>query len=209
MESEIIFPNWFLETNVDKIFEDNLKDYAGKRLDFLQIGAFTGDASLWLLENILTHQDSTLTDVDPWAGDPGLKGFDWWDAGVEYEKKLSSYFGKVIPKKMTSDEFFKKNELMYDIIYIDGDHCADSVLRDAVHAFDSLKDNGLLIFDDYEFGYHQDAARFCPKTAIDAFMTIHWFDFEKVHESRQMWLKKTNRIYTNKIYNWQHPRKED
>jgi hypothetical protein len=207
MSSEIIFPNWFEETSAIDIFTSNLKEYTGKKLDFLQIGAFTGDASLWLLENILTNDQSTLTDVDPWSGDPGLDGFDWWDAGVEYDKKLSPYFGKVIPKKMLSDEFFKKNENTYDIIYIDGDHSADTVLRDAIHAFDCLKDGGLLIFDDYEFGYHQDAARFCPKVAIDAFMSIHWFEFEKVYEGRQMWLKKINRLEKNKIYNWQHPRK--
>lgn len=207
MDEKINFPNWFLETNVIDIFTKNLSSYAGKKINFLQIGAFTGDASIWLIENILTHESSTLTDVDPWGGDPGLEGFTWWDAGVEYEKKLSPYFGKVIPKKMTSDDFFKENKKLYDIIYIDGDHVASAVLRDAVNAFDCLKENGLLIFDDYEFGYHQDAFRFCPKAAIDAFINIHWFDLEKIYEGRQLWLKKTNRIANNKIYNWQHPRK--
>lgn len=207
MDKDIEFPNWFVETGVVKLFEEHLTDYADKKLDFLQIGAFTGDASLWLLDNVLTHPESTLTDVDPWSGDPGLEGFDWWDAGVEYDRKLSSHFGKVIPVKMLSDDFFKANNKTYDIIYIDGDHIASAVLRDAIHAFDCLADDGLLIFDDYEFGYHQDAARFCPKVAIDAFMSIHWFEFEKVYEGSQMWLKKTNRIENNKIYNWQHPRR--
>lgn len=209
MDKDFEFPNWFVETGVIKIFEDNLASYAGERLDFLQIGAFTGDASLWLLDNILTHPESTLTDVDPWSGDPGLEGFDWWTAGEEYNRKMSSHFGKVIPMQLLSDEFFKKNTKTYDIIYIDGDHLASAVLRDALNAFDCLADDGLLIFDDYEFGYNADAARFCPKTAIDAFMSIHWFEFEKVYEGRQMWLKKTDRIANNKIYNWQHPRRAD
>jgi len=209
MENSVEHPNWFVETDVISIFEKNLSEYTGKKLDFLQIGVFTGDASLWLIENILTHPESTLTDVDPWMGDPGLIGFDWETAYIAYKEKMSDYFGKVTPLQMMSDEFFKQNTKTYDIIYVDGDHVASAVLRDAIHAFDCLRDGGLLIFDDYEFGYHAIPSRFAPKDAIDAFLQIHWFEFEKVFEGRQMWIKKVDRLAQNKIYNWQSPARED
>ena len=203
MSNEIVHPNWFVETDAIKTFSDNLLQYAGQKIDFLQIGAFTGDASLWLLENILTHPQSTLTDVDIWKGDPGLEGFDWETAYVEYKRKTSSYPGKLHSFQMMSDQFFKQNVKEYDMIYIDGDHGARAVLRDAVNAFDCLKEGGLLIFDDYEFAYHALPAANCPKTAIDAFMNIHWFDFKKISEGRQMWLKKIDRAENKEIFNWQ------
>jgi predicted O-methyltransferase YrrM len=209
MSEEIIHPNWFVETDVISIFEENLAEYAGKKLDFLQIGVFTGDASLWLIENILTHPESTLTDVDIWEGDAGLDGFNWDTAYVAYKKKMANYLDKVTPIQITSDDFFKRNNKTYDIIYIDGDHVASAVLRDAIHAFDCLNDGGLLIFDDYEFGYHAIPSRFAPKDAIDAFLKIHWFDIEKVYEGRQIWVKKVDRLGTNKIYNWKAPERED
>jgi hypothetical protein len=185
-----IHPNWFVETGAKKIFEENLSDYAGKKINFLQIGAFTGDASVWLLENILTNSESTLTDVDSWAGYSGLEGFTWETAHDEYKNKLSSYSNKVSSIQMTSDQFFKQNKNMYDIIYIDGDHSGGSVLRDAVNAFDCLTDNGLLIFDDYIFASGHQSIMCCPKYAIDSFINIHWFDLTKIYEGTQMWLKK-------------------
>ena len=58
------YPNWF-ECYADRYFKAHLTPLAGlPGLRFLQIGAFTGDASLWLLTNILTGPGSTLVDVD-------------------------------------------------------------------------------------------------------------------------------------------------
>lgn len=203
-------PNWFLSTGAQKTFEDNLSEYAGKKLDVLQIGVFTGDASVWLLDNILTHPESTLTDVDIWegeVGDPNLEGFSWETAHVAYNEKISKYTDKVTSHKRMSDQFFKQNKKMYDIIYIDGDHIARTVLRDAVNAFDCLRDGGLLIFDDYALGYNEFPSVFCSKPAIDAFLDIHWFEVEKVYEGTQMWLRKklSPLMEGNGILDWKRP----
>jgi hypothetical protein len=34
----------------------------------LEVGSFEGRSALWMLENLLTHPDSTLTVVDTFAG---------------------------------------------------------------------------------------------------------------------------------------------
>jgi predicted O-methyltransferase YrrM len=39
----------------------------------------------------------------------------------------------------------------YDFIYIDGNHNTVNVLIDGLCAYHLLKDDGVLIFDDYEF----------------------------------------------------------
>ena len=63
------YPNWF-NINAIKYFDLILpRRFANKPLlDFLQIGTYTGDASEWLLDNILTDESSWLTDVDTWCG---------------------------------------------------------------------------------------------------------------------------------------------
>ena len=63
-----VYPNWF-EMTAKENFESQLTPLAGKfGLRFLQIGAFTGDASVWLVDNILTQKNSVLEDVDIWTG---------------------------------------------------------------------------------------------------------------------------------------------
>ena len=47
------YPNWF-EMTARENFESQLMPLAGKfGLRFLQIGAFTGDATVWLVDNVL------------------------------------------------------------------------------------------------------------------------------------------------------------
>jgi hypothetical protein len=62
-----MLPKWF--NSVEHNFRNTLLKLKGKEdLVFLQIGAYTGDASTWLLDNILTDPTSFLVDVDTWAG---------------------------------------------------------------------------------------------------------------------------------------------
>ena len=62
------YPNWFEQT-AQYNFEAFLTPLAGKDdLRFLQLGAYTGDASVWMAQNILTGSDCILIDVDTWEG---------------------------------------------------------------------------------------------------------------------------------------------
>ena len=49
---------------------------------------------------------------------------------------------------ITSDEFFSKNSEVFDIIFIDGLHHADQVLRDIENALNTLSPNGYVICHD-------------------------------------------------------------
>ena len=66
------YPNWFAQTAQNN-FTTYLAEYAGKEnLRFLQLGVYTGDASVWLCNNILTDKSSILIDVDTWRGSDEL-----------------------------------------------------------------------------------------------------------------------------------------
>ena len=54
-----------------------------------------------------------------------------------------------VKKKCTSDEFFLDNNLTFDLIYIDGYHKAEQVLKDFKNAWKVLNKDGILIFDDF------------------------------------------------------------
>jgi len=64
--------------------------------------------------------------------------------GVDPDPKIT---GLHIIKK-TSDEFFKDNNEIFDIIFIDGMHQSEYVLRDFNNSIKCLNENGIIFFDD-------------------------------------------------------------
>ena len=56
----------------------------------------------------------------------------------------------------TSDNFFEKNKLKFDVIYIDGYHKAFQVIKDFKNSWEILNKNGVLIFDDYIWQFYSN-----------------------------------------------------
>jgi predicted O-methyltransferase YrrM len=192
------YPNWFA-CYADKFFARHLMHLAGQPgLRFLQIGAFTGDASMWLVENVLTHETSQLTDVDTWAGsdEPEHEPIDFADVERVYRARVEPFRLELTiqPLKMTSQGFFSGQVLFdtaFDFIYIDGDHTAPAVLSDAVHAFEVLKPGGLLAFDDYQWKPYPDApAHLAPGMAIDCFTACYQDRVVILEAGLQVWVRK-------------------
>lgn len=185
------YPNWF-EISAQENFETHLKEYAGKPdLKFLQIGAFTGDASLWMLNNILTDPSSKLKDVDTWEGsnEEVHKAMDFNDVRQTYNNKVLKHSNLSLPMQMTSTEFFKDNEDEFDFIYIDGDHTASGVIDDAIMGWAALKPGGIMAFDDYTWA-HEDGVLYMPHEAINFFMWVKQGQYETITVNSQVWIKK-------------------
>ena len=185
------YPNWF-EMTAKQNFESQLLPLAGKfNLRFLQIGAFTGDATVWLVDNILTQSNSVLEDVDIWTGsdEQEHKDMDWVDVERVYDSRIA-FRPNVIKYKMTSTEYLKSlEEPTFDFIYIDGDHTAEGVLKDAVLAWRLLKPGGIIAFDDYLWEDPRGIA-YQPKWSIDTFVAIVKDNSEILISNSQVWLKK-------------------
>jgi predicted O-methyltransferase YrrM len=187
------YVNWFSndgEPNFSKVL---LSEYVGKKIRCLQIGSYTGDASVWMLDNILKHPDSVLVDVDTWEGseEPVHYEMNWHTVESLYDIKTSAGRAdrKIVKYKGTSDDFFKNNREMYDFIYIDGDHTAYGVLKDAVAAYECLTIGGIIAFDDYQWSAGLGAIKE-PKMAIDAFNSIYFDRVEEILNGYQRWFKK-------------------
>ena len=77
----------------------------------------------------------------------------------------------------------------FDLIYVDGSHHADDVLVDAIKAFEMLKVNGLMIFDDYFWDYYTRTID-NPSGAINAFIRLKHKQLEVICFDHQLVVKK-------------------
>ena len=78
------------------------------------------------------------------------------------------------PSHVALAQLIVEGTVEFDVIYIDGCHEPAAVLRDACQAWELLKPEGILIFDDY--AWHlvtRQPDRTCPKAAIDVFLNVY------------------------------------
>lgn len=183
------YPNWFTvtaEINFDTLLPTTTRHA-------LQIGAFTGDASLAILTRC---PGAHLTDVDTWTGSPAEpvhSAFDWEDVFATYRRRTAPYADRLIVHRTTSDAFFQSQPTAptYDFIYIDGSHETAQVARDADNAHARLSPHGILAFDDYLWG-SPDYAN-APRPAIDAFHAAHRDQYDVLAINAQVWLRRRAR----------------
>jgi len=187
------YPNWFKIT-AEENFKSQLMPLAGKfGLRFLQIGAFTGNASVWMVDNVLTQRNSILEDVDTWSGsdEQEHKEMDWLDVERTYDSKIA-FRPNIIKYKMDSKEFLRSIEkVTFDFIYIDGDHTAEGVLQDAVLGWRLLKPGGIMAFDDYLWEDPR-GIEFQPGWSIDTFVGAVKDESEVLLSNSQVWLRKND-----------------
>lgn len=187
------FPDWF-SAYAKPNFEKYLIPLAGvDNLRLLQLGAYTGDASVWLAQNVLTGKESRLTDIDTWEGSD-----EEVHESIDFNQVWEYYKSRVRDLPVTSiasttvSFLIKVNSVLlkaYDFIYIDADHTAAGVLVDAELSFPLLKPGGLLAFDDYQWGAHLPASK-SPKLGIDLFLERHAGEYEILEQGLQVWLRK-------------------
>ena len=184
------YPNWFDGQRYN--FENHLLHLAGEpNLKFLQIGVYTGDASIWLCENILTDETSFLYDIDTWTGsDEKEHEHIDFNKVLEYYKERIAALKSTVWLRMTSDEYFKQNKTIdFDFIYIDGDHTAEQVAKDAKNAWLLLKPGGIMAFDDYLWGQDMPS-ELTPKPAIDNFLSEYAGRYWLLSQDYQVWIQK-------------------
>ena len=189
------YPNWF-NIFAKANFELHLSEFADKpNLRFAQLGVFHGDASVWLLDNVLTDPTSKLIDVDTWKGSPEEDAHN----EINFEEVWESYllrvkdYENVFPIRLSTYQFFAGYEddgdWWYDFIYVDADHTASSVLDDAVMGWQHLKSGGIMAFDDYDWT-HEKGALYEPKAAINFFCWAKQSELEIICSNEQLWIRK-------------------
>ena len=192
------YPNWFAKSAVDNFATYLVQDTGLPDLKYLQLGAYTGDASVWLIENILTHPTSELTDVDTWQGsdEEEHKSMDFDDVYNTYLDKISKYRKQIDVRQGTTTSFLlaqygcdRPLGEHFDFIYVDADHTTVGVLLDAELSWPLLKSGGIMAFDDLTWGADLPPSQ-SPKAGILLFAERHKQEFDLVVANTQYWIKK-------------------
>ena len=178
-------------------FEYEIKPIVnGYPIKILEIGSYQGMSTRWMLENLLTHKDASITCVDIWDTTSQHQNTDFKCIEEQFDENISSYITKVTKLKGNSWERLLKLNLSkeeFNIIYIDGDHSAQGVLQDLMLSWPLLSKDGVIICDDYVWKENLEAwangfrdynsPLETPKIAIDSFTLIysnkirHWNSF--------------------------------
>jgi predicted O-methyltransferase YrrM len=187
------FPNWFNYTAKEN-FEKFLIPLAGQQnLYFLQLGVYTGDASVWLLNNVLTGAGTLLLDVDTWEGsdEDAHKSISFSAVYELYKKRMEPYDNLRSVRNNTYNFLLSNKERnnLFDFIYIDADHTTVGVLMDAELSFPLLKSGGIMAFDDYTWGAEMPP-HLTPALGIDLFLERHEGEYETLVINSQVWIKK-------------------
>ena len=144
----------------------------------IEVGSFCGGSAVWLLENVIKPSGHLYCiDIEE----------------HELLKHNLSVYKNVTFKKGNSFDVLRSlnnnNTEFADVIYIDGSHHAKNVLEDMVISWNLLKQDGIMILDDY--GWGSDRVDYeTPKPAIDAFMYIYRDLYEVLQFGWQVFLKK-------------------
>ena len=181
---DVVRPYW------PQLFADH--ELTGKPgLRFLEIGCFEGQATLWLLENVLTDPSSRITVVDTFQGSPEFEamGVDASDIYGRFRANLGNHTDRISICKGRSGDVLRALEGPFDFVYVDGSHMAADVLQDAVLAWPLLESGGLLCFDDYAWGL-QLPIHERPKAGVDAFVNVYRRELSLVHTRYQFVVRK-------------------
>jgi len=164
--------DWFTH-NINNFYA--VKNELKKVEHILEIGCFEGQATCWMLENMLTD-DGIIHVIDTFKGGEEHAVLDLslikntFTHNVDEARKETQ---GVITHHTSSYEGLAElivggYEEDFDFIYIDGSHTTPDVLTDACMAFNLLRPEGIMLFDDYLWAGIPDLLH-RPKTAIDLF----------------------------------------
>lgn len=190
--------DWF-SNNIEK-WSILLKSLEGKPTEALEIGCFEGRATKWMLENILTHDDSRITVIDTFAGSiehrdghadhdfsntEAIFDFNVW---MPYRNKVTKIKDRSFDALVAFNTGYVNKK--YDFIYIDGSHVSKDVMADALLAWPLLAKDGIMIFDDYLWQPY-NKPHMEPKLAIDAFMKMMFDESVVLDVGYQVAIQKT------------------
>lgn len=190
---ELIRPEW----------EKLTVDLREQKLNILEIGAFEGASTTWILDNLMNHPNSRLTAVDTFEGGIEHQSNNNRYGLVSLESRFRSNVAKCAHStklrvvKATSDEALldlRREHAQFDFIYVDASHVAIDVLHDAVVCWRMLNVGGTMVFDDFSWkGYMEDC--YNPRIAIESFLQCAMPEVEIRETESQLWATKIpNRV---------------
>ena len=185
--------NWFNNSGIKKDIQTFINSKNVNKI--LEIGSFEGQSSVFFSDKLLDNENSFLICVDPFFDSGTVNGITTLYVDVNVKNRFinniskSKNFNKITHHCITSDDFFLKNKITFNFIYVDGCHNPEYVKRDINNAFKFLEKNGILWMDDYLYGNRkQHIGR--PKDVIDEFLKENSGKYEIIYKAYQIAIRK-------------------
>ena len=140
---------------------NNLRN--GNIKNYLEIGAFEGLSILFLNKNF---KPKKIHAVDTWRGSNEHGKETVFGEVIKNYKFNTKKLKNIKNFKMTSDVFFKKNNIKYDLIYIDGLHSRAQVNKDLLNSLKLTQEKSLIICDDFFWKFDKKFTQNIPVAAI-------------------------------------------
>lgn len=178
-----------LKTNLERLYEKKPE----KVMKCVEIGSFEGRGSVLINNHLCTNKDSVLYCIDPFD-DEYVKGNDkmsFWDSACVGQygrfKHNTANLPKIIEMKGTSDNMIPElDDKSIDFCYIDGDHSPEQVYKDAVNVFGKMKNEGIILFDDYLWKMNG----VITKKGIDKFLEEYKDKYQMLFKNTQVAIRR-------------------
>lgn len=157
-----------------------IKRFRNHEVQVLEVGSYEGRSAVFLL-NYLPQAKLTCIDLFP----PKLNGrFD----------RNTAEFGTQRLTKLTGSAIAILDQLAnekrkFHLIYLDAGKMRDHVLAMSLIAWPLLRTNGILIWDDYDWGPTKPSEE-RPHDAIDGFLSMHKDQLEILWQKGQVFVRK-------------------
>lgn len=179
---------WFEHSAKNNFEKFLIPIYKDKEFNYLEIGCFEGMATCWILKNFSKAQ---VFVIDTFKGGAEHKGMNLFGLKEKFLENIKPWQNRVHLSIGYSSNVLRINkwEQVFDVIYIDGSHLACDVLSDAVLSWFLLKQEGLIIFDDYKW-IRGGSELERPKLGIDCFLVCFKNQYEILEKGYQIVIRK-------------------
>ena len=193
------YPEHFKYPDTEKVyFADHILLWE-KVFDFLktksnvclEIGALYGGSSVYILDEFCKMDGSHHYIMD-------INSNEYIDINLyPYRDKVTYLKGESADSFKSFNHLGETKEFL-DFVYIDGNHMSKYVLEDAVNAFYCLKNNGIMVFDDFGGGLEQEP-HLQVKTAVDSFVYSYQKYLNVVYVGYQLIVQKIEYINNDEL----------
>lgn len=160
---------------------------------WLEVGSHEGRSALWTLEKVLTGTGSSITCLDLWGSWTPNYDLPWKAARLADRSPCDWFDFNLVGRSNVVKLKGKSADLLPTLprrhfhgAYIDGSHEFEDVYSDACLTLPLLRDEALLIFDDYEGNLKPEKREFGVNRAVSKFLSEHPNEFEVLHEDYQI-----------------------
>lgn len=194
------FQHYWFDEWVRADWEKHTHALQGQELQVLEIGAFEGASTTWILDNMMGHPKSTLTTIDTFQGGmehqlaDKIDEYNLSDIESRFRANVAQceHAGKLKVIKARSDDALialRGEGARFDFVYIDASHVAMDVLHDATVSWRMLNVHGTMVFDDFTWkGYMEDF--YNPRIAIQAFLQCAMPEIKTKRRESQVWVTR-------------------